>query len=198
MYKYFFSILLAAALASPLFAATWNVDPAHTVVGFNVKHMMVSTVRGTFDKFTGQIITDDKNPAALSLLATIEATSVDTRNEMRDNHLRSADFFDVANHPQITFKSTKSVQVAPGTYKVTGDLTMRGVTKEITLDLTGLQETIKDAKGGVHTGASATGTINRKDFGLNWNKALEAGGVLVSDDVQIALDVELVKADTTP
>jgi polyisoprenoid-binding protein YceI len=193
MKKYLLALVAAAFMLPSAYAATWNVDQPHTTIQFSVKHMMVATVRGTFNAFTGKAVLDDKDPAALSFEATIEAKSIDTRNDMRDNHLRSADFFDVEKTPDITFKSTKSVLTAPGKYTVTGDLTMRGVTKQITLDVTGFETTFKDQKGKDHTGVTATATINRLDWGLNWNKALEAGGVLVSNDVKITIDAELIK-----
>jgi polyisoprenoid-binding protein YceI len=180
-------------LGSQLYAATWEIDPAHTTVEFSVQHMMLTTVHGTFNTFTGSVNYDIKNPAGLTIEANIDAASVDTRNDRRDNHLKSADFFDVANSPKITFKSKQTEVVSPGHFKVTGDLTIRNVTKEVLLDVTGLTQTITEGKAGTRTAASATGSINREDFGLMWNKALESGGVLVGKQVQINIEAELVQ-----
>jgi polyisoprenoid-binding protein YceI len=195
MKKYILTLIALAFILPSAYAATWNLDKAHSAVQFSVKHMMVSTVRGTFDAFSGSASYDAANPAALSLNATIEAKSIDTRNEMRDNHLRSADFFEVEKFPTINFTSTKTVQTAPGQFKVTGNLTMHGITKEITLDVTGFETIIKDNKGSERTGATATAKIDRREFGLNWNKAIEAGGLTVSNDVQITIEAELIKAE---
>jgi polyisoprenoid-binding protein YceI len=186
--------ILLAVFAMGVYAATWNVDPSHTNVQFSVRHMMVTPVRGNFGSFSGSAVFDEKVPQTLSFEGAVDATSINTNNERRDAHLKSADFFDVANYPKITFTSTKSEMVAPGKYRVTGDLTMRGVKKEVVMDLEGLTDFIAGPKGGVRTGASLSTTINRHDFGLNWNKTLEAGGVLVGDSVKINLDVELEKA----
>jgi len=186
--------ILCVMAASSLNAATWNVDATHSNVQFSVKHMMVSTVHGSFNTFSGTATFDETSPATVAFEGTVDASSVNTNNERRDGHLKSADFFDVANNPAITFKSTKSVMTAPGRYQVTGDLTMRGVKKEVTMAMEGLTDFIKGPKGATRTGASLTTTINRHDFGLNWNKALDAGGVLVGDSVKINLDMELEKA----
>jgi len=192
------ALVLIALSVSQLFAATWTIDPSHTNVQFSVKHMMVSTVHGTFNTFTGSADFDEKAPANLSFEGSVDATSINTNNDRRDTHLKSADFFDVANHPTITFKSTEVQMTSPGKYTVTGDLTMRGVTKPVTMTLEGFTEFMNNPKGGTRTGASLAGKINRHDFGLDWNKTLEAGGVLVGDSVQINLDVELVKATDQP
>jgi polyisoprenoid-binding protein YceI len=182
------SLVLLSTAAS---AATYQIDTAHSAVGFSVKHMMVSTVRGQFGKFSGTVDYDPANVAASKVDVTIDAASIDTSNDKRDAHLRSADFFDVENHPTLTFKS-KSVAGTPGALKVTGDLTMHGVTKEVVLDVEGPTDAISHPSGASLRGASATTTVNRKDFGLTWNKALEAGGVAVSDEVKIQLDLELI------
>jgi len=177
---------MAAALlaASPAAASVWELDPAHSAAQFSVTHMMVSTVRGQFQNVQGTVEMDDSNPANVKVDATIDATTIDTRQPKRDAHLKSADFFDVEKFPTITFKSKKSTKAGDGNYKVTGDLTMHGVTKEVVLDVTG----VKSANG--RMGALATTKVNRKDFGLNWNKTLETGGVLVGDDVTVRLNVE--------
>ncbi len=188
--------LLAAILvvAFQTHAATWTPDKAHSEVAFTVTHMMLTKVMGTFDDYEATINFDPQHPEALSIEATIQAASVNTRNEKRDAHLRNADFFDVEKYPTLTFKSTKAEKTGDGQYKVTGDLTMHGVTKSVTLDVSGLNTVVKDPYGGTRTAALATTTISRKDFGLVWNVALESGGVLVSDDVAIQIDVQLVES----
>ena len=187
------AILIALSAAFPLQAANWTVDAAHSNVQFAVTHMMVSTVRGFFDRFAATVTSPDSNPTDLSIMATIEAASVDTREPKRDSHLRSADFFDVEKFPTITFQSTKTKSVAPGNLKVTGNLTMHGVTKEIVLDVKGFDTVIKDMRGTQRTSAVATATIHRSDFDLNWNQTLDSGGVLVSDAVQILLEMEFTR-----
>lgn len=186
--------LLAAALAlaaGPLAAETFEIDPMHSGVNFRVAHMMVGRVRGRFEKFSGTIDYDKAKPKTWKAEATIDAASISTDVEARDNHLRSPDFFDVAKFPEITFK-TKSVKPGKdGKAVLIGELTIHGVTKPVALDLE-IAGTSKDPKGATHLGASATTKINRKDFGLVWNKALEAGGVMVGDEVEISLDVEAV------
>jgi polyisoprenoid-binding protein YceI len=185
-------IMLVFAAASAQ-AATWVVDAAHTNVQFSVKHMMVSTVRGSFGAFSGTATFDEKAPSDVAFEGTIDATTVNTNNERRDGHLKSPDFFDVATYPTITFKSTKSQNLSPGNYLLTGDLTMRGVKKEVALTVAGFTDFIKGGKGETRTGATLSTIVNRKDFGLMWNKALEAGGVTVGDSVKINIDVELQK-----
>jgi polyisoprenoid-binding protein YceI len=198
--SFVFACTLAVALASaPLFAqgTTWQVDTAHTSAQFAVKHMMVSTVRGQFNKTTGTVTWDGKDFATASVDIAIDAASINTRETRRDDHLRSADFFDVAKFPTLTFKSTKIQAAGPGKLKMTGDLTMHGVTKQVTLDVEGPSAPLKDQNGS-RVGASATTTISRKDFGLVWNRAIEAGGVAVSDEVVITIDIELVNKPATP
>jgi polyisoprenoid-binding protein YceI len=195
-----FALACTLALASaPLFAqgTTWQIDAAHTSAQFAVKHMMVSTVRGQFNKTTGTVTWDGKDFATASVDVVIDATSINTRETRRDDHLRSADFFDVAKYPTLTFKSTKIQAAGPGKLKMTGDLTMHGVTKQVTLDVDGPSAPLKD-QNGMRVGASATTTISRKDFGLVWNRAIEAGGVAVSDEVVITIDIELVNKPATP
>jgi polyisoprenoid-binding protein YceI len=191
------SLVLLASAASAATAATYKIDTAHSNVGFAVKHMMVSTVRGGFTKFEGTVGYDPANVAASTVDVTIDAASIDTSNDKRDEHLRSADFFDVEKFPTLTFKS-KSVAGAPGALKVTGDLTIHGVTKEVVLDVEGPTDTIKNPGGATVRGASATTTINRKDFGLGWNKVLETGGLAVSEEVKIQLDLELIEPPPAP
>ena len=183
------------ALATGALAQTshWDVDPVHSVVSFSVRHMMVSNVRGEFTKFSGALEGTAGDVTTAKLNVTIDAASVNTREPKRDSHLMSPDFFDVAKFPTLTFVSKKVTRAGEGKLKVTGDLTIHGVTKEVVLDVDGPTPEMKDPWGGMRVGAHATTTVNRKDFGLLWNKALEAGGVLVGDEVAISIDVELVK-----
>ncbi len=171
---------------------TWNVDPTHAEIGFAVRHLMLATVRGRFGAVTGTVQVDEDNPANSKIDVTVDVNSIDTRQEMRDNHLRSADFFDVANHPSLHFVSKRVHGDIEGDFKVVGDLTIRGNTHEVTLDVT-LQGRGKDPWGNERAGFEAKGKLNRKEFGLHWNQALETGGVAVGDEVKIAIDVELVR-----
>jgi polyisoprenoid-binding protein YceI len=188
---------LAAALSLPASAANsnWQIDPAHSSAQFSVRHMAISTVRGAFSKVTGSVVFDDKDISKSTIDVTIDANSVDTRVPDRDNDLRSEKFFDVAHYPSITFKSKKVEQVAPGKLKVAGDLTIRGTTKEVVLDVEGPTVPMKDPWGNTRVAATATTKINRQDFGVKWNATLDNGGVVVGDDVSIVIDVELVKKD---
>jgi len=187
---------LAASLSQPAAAANsnWQIDPAHSSAQFSVRHMAISTVRGAFSKVTGSVVFDDKDISKSTIDVTIDVNSVDTRVPDRDNDLRSEKFFDVAHYPSITFKSKKVEQVAPGKLKVTGDLTIRGTTKEVVLDVEGPTVPLKDPWGNTRVAAAATTKINRQDFGVKWNATLDNGGVVV-DDVSIVIDVELVKKD---
>lgn len=171
----------------------WNVDPTHAEVGFAVRHMMIATVRGRFGAVTGTVTVDEKNPAKSKVDVSIDARSIDTRQEMRDNHLRSPDFFDVDRFPNLHFVS-KRIEGDPrnGEFRVIGDLTIRDVTREVELKAT-LEGETKDPWGNERAGVSATGKLNRTDFGLHWNQALETGGVVVGDEVKLSIDVELVK-----
>jgi polyisoprenoid-binding protein YceI len=171
---------------------TYNIDPVHSTAGFKVRHMMVSNVRGEFSKVTGTVVYDADNPANSSVNATIDATTVHTRDEQRDTHLKSADFLDVEKFPAITFVS-KKITGGNGEYKVTGDLTIHGVTKEVVLDVEGPAPEAKDPWGSVRSGASATTKIDRKHFGLAFNVPLDTGGVLVGDEIAIHLELELLK-----
>jgi polyisoprenoid-binding protein YceI len=187
------AMLSTLVLTATAGAATWEVDPVHSTVQFAIRHMMISTVRGEFTKYTGTATGDPSAPAGAAIEATIVASSIDTRNEKRDGHLKSPDFFDVATYPTITFKSTKIEVVGPGKAKVTGDLTMHGVTKAVVLDVEGPTATIKDPMGATKAGAHATTTIHRKDFGIAWNKSLDGGGLMIGDDVDVTIDVEAAK-----
>jgi polyisoprenoid-binding protein YceI len=185
--------LLFSLLPSIAFAIEWQIDPAHTNVQFSVRHMMISNVRGDFNKVSGTVTSDGQNPDALKIDAVIDAGSIDTRIEKRDQHLKSADFLNVEKYPTIEFKSKKVGANGTGKWKVTGDLTLHGVTKEVVLDVEGPTAEIKDPIGNTRVGASATTKINRKDFGLTWNKVLETGAVMVGDEVEITIDVEAVQ-----
>ncbi|MBK5258384.1 MAG: YceI family protein [Thermoanaerobaculia bacterium] len=192
--KSFRNIVLAAVVAAlPVIASaeTFNIDPAHSEAKFRVKHMM-SNVTGGFSEVAGTVEVDRKNPAASSVDFTIKTSSVDTNNDNRDKHLRSAEFFDAEKYPQITFKSAK---IAPtkskDVYSVTGDLTIRGVTKQVTLPVVFLGFG-KDPWGNERAGFEIETTLNRKDYGVNWNKALDQGGFLLGDDVKITLAIEAV------
>jgi polyisoprenoid-binding protein YceI len=184
------SLLLAGAPTAQ--AQTWTIDQAHSAAHFAVRHMMVSTVRGDMGKITGSMNFDPKQPSAGSIEASIDMTGIDTREPGRDTHLKGADFFDVATFPTMTFKSRKIDAASGGGYKVVGDLTIRGVTKEVVLDVEPLRPAIKDQRGATRTGTTATTTINRQDFGVKWSRTLDGGGVVVSDEVSITIDVELV------
>jgi polyisoprenoid-binding protein YceI len=173
--------------------ATWTIDADHSEVGFAVKHLMVATVKGTFRRFSGQLVLDEANIARSSITAEIDATSIDTRQDQRDGHLRSVDFFDVENYPVITFRSRQIKRLRDGHYQATGDLTIRGTTRDVVLDV---EETGRggDPWGNQRIGYSARTTINREEFGLTWNQLLETGGVVVSNAIKVAIDVEVVKA----
>jgi polyisoprenoid-binding protein YceI len=173
----------------------WNIDTTHSAIQFTVRHMVVAKVRGRFTRWDGSIQFDEQDPAASSVEVTIDASSIETNEPKRDAHLRSADFFDVEKFKELTFRS-KKVLLADSQLTVLGELTIHGVTREVVLEgeYVGTQ---KDPYGGTRVGFSAKTTINRKDYGLHWNVALEAGGVLVGDKVEIALDVEAVAADAT-
>jgi polyisoprenoid-binding protein YceI len=171
---------------------TWKLDPSHTLVEFSAKHLMITTVKGRITDVEGVIHADDKDIKQSSVEATLKAASLDTRTEQRDNHLRSADFLEVEKYPEIKFRSTR-IEGDKQEFKLTGDLTIRGVTKPVTLDVTFEGQT-KDPWGGERIGFSASGKIDRRDFGLTWNVMLEAGGMTVSNDIKINIEVEAVKA----
>jgi polyisoprenoid-binding protein YceI len=192
--------LVFVLASAPLFAQasnTWQIDTAHTSAQFAVRHLMVSTVRGQFNKTTGTVTWDGKDFTTAVVDVTIDATSVNTREPRRDDHLKSADFFDVAKYPTLTFKSTKITPAGAGKLKMAGDLTMHGVTKPVTFDVDGPSTPLKE-QNGMRVGATATTTIKRSEFGLTWNRAIEAGGVTVSDEVAITIDVELVNRPPAP
>jgi polyisoprenoid-binding protein YceI len=184
------ALSLLPALAS---ASTWQIDPVHTNIQFTVRHLMISNVKGVFHKFTGAFEIDDKDITKSKASAVIDTASIDTGIEKRDEDLRSTNFFDVAKYPTMTFVSKKFTRTGANKFKMTGDLTMHGVTREVALDLEGLETVVKDPWGGMRRGATLVTKINRKDFGLTYNKVLETGGVVVGDEVAINIEVELVK-----
>jgi polyisoprenoid-binding protein YceI len=181
------------AIASSARAETWDLDSVHSNISFSARHMMISDVRGEFDKFSGTITAKGADPTSVEIEATIDASSINTRSDMRDKHLKSPDFLDVAKFPTITFKSTKIEPDGDGKWKVTGDLTLHGVTKPVVLEVTGPAPEIKDPYGNPRRGASATTKINRQDFGIKFNKALDSGGLVVGNEIPITVDVEAVK-----
>jgi polyisoprenoid-binding protein YceI len=171
----------------------WQIDPAHSAAHFSVRHLMISTVRGEFGKVSGSVVLDPSDLTKSTVEVSVDTATINTREPQRDEHLRSADFFDVANYPAITFRSKRITAAGPDRYKVTGDLTIRGVKRDVTFDVEGPTPSIKDPWGNVRTGVSATAKINRKDFGLVWNALTEAGGVVVGDEVSITFEAELVQ-----
>ena len=185
---------LAVALALPASAATsnWQIDPQHSSAQFAVRHLAISTVRGAFSKITGTLVLDDQDVTKSTVDVSIDVSTVDTREPDRDKDLRSERFFDVAHFPTMTFKSKRVEQAGAGKLKVTGDLTIRGTTKEVVLDVDGPTAPVKDPWGNLRTAASATTKVNRQDFDVKWNAKLDNGGVVVGDDVSITIDVELI------
>jgi len=173
---------------------TWKIDPAHSVVEFKVRHMMISNVKGQFTVITGSVTLDPKDITKSRIEATADAASVNTRDAQRDGHLKSPDFFDVEKYPRLTLASTRVERKSEGKLAVTGNLTIHGVTREVVFDVEGPTHPRKDPWGNARIGVSATAKINRKDFGLIWNAPLEAGGFLVGDEVTITLDVEFIQA----
>lgn len=188
-------IVAAALLAIPVLAgaATWQIDPAHATVEFRVKHLMVAWVKGSFPDVAGTVDIDEADLSKSKASVTIASASIDTNHAKRDEHLRSADFLDTANFPTMTFVADKIVAESGQLRQVTGNLTIRGTTRQVTLTVNELTPAIQDPWGKTRRGVSATTEINRKDFGLTWNKALEAGGVVVGDEVRISLDIELIR-----
>ena len=186
---------LAAILSMSASAGTttWKIDPKHSAAQFGVSHLMLSTVRGEFHNLSGTIILDDKDITKSSVDVTIDATTLDTREPDRDKDVKSPNFLDVEKYPTFTFKSTKVEQAGAGKLKVTGDLTIHGVTKSVVLDVDGPKPAIKDPWGLQRSAAAATTKINRKDFGVNWAKTMDTGGAIVGDEISITLDVEMVQ-----
>ena len=192
MKKLFLSFLFATISILGFSQTTWNVDPMHSSFNFNIKHLGISFVQGRFDKFEGKVVTtaDDLSNAKFDF--TVNTASVNTGVEMRDNHLKSADFFDVDNFPKLSFVSTDVKKINEGEYKISGDLTIKDVTKSIVLDVeySGL---MTDPWGNTKIGLSLNGKINRKEFGLTWNSTLEAGGVLVGEEIKLVSEIQFIK-----
>jgi polyisoprenoid-binding protein YceI len=188
---------LVAALAVPALAATatWQIDPAHTAAGFSVRHMMIATVRGQFKGVTGTVLWDDQDINNSTVDVNIDANTIDTGEPKRDADLKSANFLDVKNYPTITFKSTKIEKISAGKMKVTGNLTIHGVTKQVVLDVEGPSGAVKDPWGNTRVALNATTTVNRMDYGVKWNAKMDSGGMVVGDDVNINIDLEMTKKE---
>ena len=180
------------AIATQPDTATWQLDPAHSSVEFSVKHLMITTVKGSFTGVQAEVVSNENAPGKPIVTTTIDAATITTKNDQRDAHLRSPDFFDVEKYPTITFAGKRIDGNALGDFKLVGDLTMHGVTKEITLDGS-FEGQAKDPWGGTRASYALTGKIRRADFGLTWNQALEAGGVVVSDEVKISVEAQFVR-----
>lgn len=190
---------LAVALGFSLFAQasteTWKIDDTHATAAFSIKHMTVTNVTGNFTQMTGKFEIDPADVTKMTAEANIDVKGINTNNTKRDDHLRSPDFFDVKKFPTMTFKSKKVEKQGGEKFTLTGDLTLHGVTKEVTLTSDGLTPTIKDPWGGMRRGFSATGELNRKEFNLLWNKSLDGGGLILGETVKLTIDIELIKAD---
>lgn len=195
MKKSILLLIVTLLLTSVSIAATtnWNIDPTHSSASFKVKHMMISDVRGSFRDLQGTVAIDESNLANSQVDITIVATSIDTGIKKRDDHLRSADFFDVAKYPNLIFSSKQIRNIKNDKFELVGDLTLHGVTKEVVLNVAGPTVEAKDPWGNIRRAANATTKINRKDFGLGWNAALETGGVLVGEEILIELDIQFIK-----
>jgi len=187
------AVVLSLAVPGLALPAPWELDPVHTGVHFKVRHLMVSSVRGDFEKVSGKITYDESDVTKSTADISIDAASINTRDAKRDGDLRNPDFLDVAKYPTISFKSRKVEKTGNGNLRMTGDLTIKGVTKEVDLLIEGPTKPAKDPWGNRRVGGSATTRINRKDFGLTWNMPLETGGVLVGDEVDITIDVEIFR-----
>jgi len=185
---------MSTTAGTPAAVSTWKLDPAHSAAEFKVKHMMISNVKGGFTGISGTLTLDEADATRSSVEASIDVATLNTGDAQRDGHLKSADFFEAEKFPAITFKSTKVEAKGKDSYAVTGELTMHGVTKPATFNVEEVSQPSKDPWGNLRVGLSATTKINRKDFGLTWNSALETGGVLVGEDVAINLDVQFIKA----
>jgi len=188
-------LLVCLAMGMPLIAgaATYQLDTDHSSIQFKIRHLTVSNVTGTFNKLKGAASVEGEDLATLKAEMTIDAASVDTGHQKRDEHIRTADFLDVAKYPTITFVSKKVVKADPGKLRITGDLTLHGVTREITVDLEGPTPEVKDPWGNFRRGATGTAKIDRRDFGITWNKALDTGGLVVGNEIGIQVDIEWVR-----
>lgn len=187
-------VLLSLLILPPLVSAeSWSIDPEHSNLGFKIRHMMVSNVKGNFSAFTGTVQIDDRDITRSKVEVSIETASINTNIKKRDADLRSPNFFDVGKYPLMTYVSTKVEKAGEGKLRVTGNLTLHGITREVVLDVEGPSAAFKDPWGNIRRGAAATTRINRKDFGLTWNAVIERGGVLVGDEVAIELELEMIK-----
>jgi polyisoprenoid-binding protein YceI len=175
---------------------TYQIDPAHSGVHFSVRHLMLSNVRGTFSGMKGTVVYDPANPSATEVEATIDAATISTGEPNRDGHLKSAEFLDVAKYPEIVFKAKRTEKIGDSEFKVTGDLTIHGVTREVTLSVEDVSPEAKDPWGGTRIGATAKTRIDRQQFGVSWNSPLETGGVVIGDEVKLEFDLEFTKAQT--
>ena len=184
--------LLLSALALPALAADYDIDSAHSAAQFSVRHLMVSNIRGSFKKLTGKVVFDESNPSATVVQASIDVSTVDTGEPARDTHLKSPDFFDLAKFPTMTFVSRSAIRTSQGV-DLSGDLTLHGVTKAVVLHVSDITKEIKDPRGMLRIGATATTVINRQDFGMVWNHNLDGGGVVVGNDVTITIDIEVAR-----
>jgi len=195
MKRYITPVIALLVFFIPVFtyAATWQMDPDHSSFQFKIRHLTVSNVKGDFSKSRGVVMIDDQNITHLKVEVFIDAASINTGHAQRDEHLRGPDFFEVTKYPTITFVSKKVIKTEPNRLKVVGDLTIHGVTREITVDVEGPTPEVKDPWGNFRRGATATAKINRRDFGLTWNKVLDSGGLVVGDEVNIYVEVELVR-----
>ena len=193
-------LILSAALtlSSLSFASTWDIDTAHAAANFSVKHLTISTVNGTLGDVTGKVEVDDKDVTKSKIEASVDMKGINTKQSKRDDHLRSPDFFDVEKFPAVIFKSTKIEKGEGSKLKITGDLTMHGVTKPVVLDGELTAEVANPFSAAKTRGFSGSTTINRKDFGLTWNKALESGGVIVGEEVKVSIEAEVVKKEAAP
>ncbi len=193
MKRLILSLLVLLAAASPALATKWAIDPDHSNAQFKVKHMMIATVRGDFPEVTGMVHLDDKDLTRSVVNVSIATATLDTGVEKRDQHLKSPDFFEVAKFPAMTFKSTSVKKKGNGSLAVTGDLTIRDITRSVILEVEGPSQEIVDPWGNTRIAAEAVTMVNRQDFGLTWNKTLDGGGIVISDEVRIALEIELIK-----
>jgi polyisoprenoid-binding protein YceI len=187
------TVTQSSALAQQLTSGTYTLDPSHSRIGFVARHAMVTKVRGSFNDFDASVTVDAEDITRSSAQVTINVDSIDTRNEQRDGHLRSNDFLDIANHPQITFVSTSVTPVAEDVVRVEGDLTIKGVTRPVSVDFT-FEGAAVDPFGNQRVGFEGSVVINRKDWGITWNAALETGGVLVSDKITLEFEVSAIKS----
>ena len=187
------STIIALSLPALASATIWNIDPEHSNIGFKVRHLMISNVKGNFEKHKGVVEINDQDITKSRVEVSIDTASINTNVQKRDDHLRSAEFFDVAKYPTMTFVSKKVAKAGKDKLNVTGDLTLHGITREVVLDVEGPTGESKDPWGVIRRGAVAATKINRKDFGLVWNKALETGGVAVGDEITITLEIEMIK-----